>query len=639
MSWDEHLFGKLLGVLRRVGQRDERAAAARGVDVVAAVPRLELVASAVAGRRLAIVVALGDGGLRGDTIVLPPRIASLATVDDNAALVLGRVAIAALWARDRPAVDGGDDARAVATAIALARIRAGLAAELPGAERMLAARWPALRALRPAVTARTGADQALEAALQVALGAAIAPLVAAAPGLDGRWLAAVAAGGDAAVPGPARGGRAPAIPIVGWLGAGGVDGGAAIAAAGASARPPRGGHERAGRARDRVRRRALDESATGDNPLIHSFEKVHTLEKYQGGRKRVDGDDDLGQHGDALDELELDEVVRSSTGAASVYHAEVLGLDGAGDLTDAPPAAPATLAYDEWDVAARRYRRGWCLVNVDDAPPAAGAAPTRQFVRAALARHRRERTELAAQIARLDAAPRRLGRQPDGPEVDIDAVVERHGALRRGTTGPEKLHVAHRRGPPGLAVALLIDRSLSSDSWVAGQRVLDVGAGALVALGDALDRAAARTAIVGFCSHTRRDCRLAVVKGFAAPWCASHPRLAALEPSGYTRIGPALRHVTVMLEREPARRKLLVLLSDGKPTDYDRYEGRHGVADVRKAVDEAARRGVHVFALGLDPRVRHHLPAMFGPGGFAVLARPRDLVSAIGRLYQQRLLR
>jgi nitric oxide reductase NorD protein len=386
-----------------------------------------------------------------------------------------------------------------------------------------------------------------------------------------------------------------------------------------------------------VRRRQLDEAAAGENPLVHSFEKVHTLERYQGGRKRVDGEDDLADHGDALDELGLDEVVRSSTSVASVYRADVLGLDEAGELGGAAAPAGETLTYDEWDAAAGRYRPAWCVVNVDHAPPRAAADATGAFVRAALARHRRERTELAAQVARLDAQPTRVGRQADGTDIDVDAVVERHGALRHGTTGPEKLYVAVRRRPPDLAVALLIDRSLSSDAWIGDRRVLEIGTGALVALGEALDHVAARTAIVAFSSHTRRDCRLAIMKGFAAPWRAAHARLAGLEPSGYTRIGPALRHVTAMLDREPARRKLLVLLSDGKPTDYDRYEGRYGVADVRKAVDEAARAGVHVFTVALDQRVRHHLPAMFGPGGFAVVSRPRDLVAALGHLYRQRL--
>lgn len=77
--------------------------------------------------------------------------------------------------------------------------------------------------------------------------------------------------------------------------------------------------------------------------------------------------------------------------------------------------------------------------------------------------------------------------------------------------------------------------------------------------------------------------------------------MGALTPTGYTRIGPALRHATALLDREPAERKLLRLVTDGKPNDYDRYEGAHGVADVRQATREAAQGGICAHAIGIDP--------------------------------------
>ncbi|MBL8627764.1 MAG: VWA domain-containing protein [Myxococcales bacterium] len=635
MSWDERLFGRLFARLR---QRRDQDAAARGAAVAPERRRLELLASALAGRRMTITIAAGDGGVRGAHLVLPARLDALATPEANTALLLARVAVGAIMARAPTPAARDDAACAVATLAALARARRAIADELPGAGALLAEVLPPLRAARSRLTPRTAADRALEAAAQLALGRPLAELAPSPPDLAA-WLAAIAAGDPAVGPGPGAGGRLVVVPLCGWLGGPGLDD-ADLPTPGAEPRPGAGGREHAGRARDRLKRRQLDPQTLEENPLVHSFEKVHTLEKYQGGKKRIDGADELAAHGDALDELELDEVVRTSTTTSGVYRAEVLGLDDAGDLAAATPApAPGALAYDEWDEAARRYRRGWCQVRVDAAPTAAAPERTRRFVATALARHRRERAELAAQVARLDAQPTRVGRQADGPDIDVDAVVDRHGALRHGSTGPDKLYVAPRRRPPELAVALLLDRSLSSDAWVADQRVLDVGTGALVALGDALERVAARTAIVAFASHTRRDCRLAMLKDFDAPWATAHARLAALEPAGYTRIGPALRHVTALLDRQPARRKLLVLLSDGKPTDYDRYEGRYGIADVHRAVAEATQAGVHVFTVALDQRARHHLPQMFGPGGFAVVTRPRDLVAAVGRLYQQRLTR
>ena len=97
-----------------------------------------------------------------------------------------------------------------------------------------------------------------------------------------------------------------------------------------------------------------------------------------------------------------------------------------------------------------------------------------------------------------------------------------------------------------------------------------------MALGDALAAAETELSVAAFSSQTRLDCRFELIKTFAEPWGSARHRLEAVTPRGYTRIGPALRHATELLRERAARRKLLLLLTDGKPNDYDRYEGRHG---------------------------------------------------------------
>lgn len=104
------------------------------------------------------------------------------------------------------------------------------------------------------------------------------------------------------------------------------------------------------------------------------------------------------------------------------------------------------------------------------------------------------------------------------------------------------------------------------------------------------------------------------VKGWNDPWPVARDRLRAIAPQGYTRIGPALRHATAGLAAESADQRLLLLVSDGKPTDYDRYEGRYGVGDIRQALREADRVGVRVHALAVDAVARDYLPPMFGRG-------------------------
>jgi nitric oxide reductase NorD protein len=181
-------------------------------------------------------------------------------------------------------------------------------------------------------------------------------------------------------------------------------------------------------------------------------------------------------------------------------------------------------------------------------------------------------------------------------------------------------------------VFVLLDSSLSTDGWVAGRRVIDVEKAAVIALGDALDGLFDDVAVAGFCSQTRRDCRFLLAKDFGDTWAVGARRVASLQPAGYTRIGPALRHASVLLQASAARRKLLLLVSDGKPSDADRYEGRYGMNDVRRAVTDAQRDGVHIHAIAVDPSAQRWLPTMFGHGRATVVQQPNQLVNALAHI-------
>ena len=108
-----------------------------------------------------------------------------------------------------------------------------------------------------------------------------------------------------------------------------------------------------------------------------------------------------------------------------------------------------------------------------------------------------------------------------------------------------------------------------------------------------------------------------------------------LQPRDYTRVGAAIRHATVILRRVEARRRLLLILSDGRPNDFDVYEGRYGLADTRQAVLEAEASGVVTACLSMDAQASLYLPAMFGRGNYVVLERPEELPDRIAELYRR----
>ena len=99
-------------------------------------------------------------------------------------------------------------------------------------------------------------------------------------------------------------------------------------------------------------------------------------------------------------------------------------------------------------------------------------------------------------------------------------------------------------------------------------------------------------------------------------------------------MGAVVRHVGGLLQARPHARKLMLVLTDGRPHDpIDGYEGRYALEDTRRALQEMRARGVHCFGLTIDRRGRSWLPHLFGPGHYAVFSRPDALPSVLPRLY------
>ena len=93
----------------------------------------------------------------------------------------------------------------------------------------------------------------------------------------------------------------------------------------------------------------LDQRDIANDVLIHTFDKSETAEEFQGVTRTPDGADELAEHAEALQELDLRDVVRSPTRTQSIYKTALLFDSDIGDLADTDlPSAPAYV-YDEWD--------------------------------------------------------------------------------------------------------------------------------------------------------------------------------------------------------------------------------------------------------------------------------------------------
>jgi nitric oxide reductase NorD protein len=233
--------------------------------------------------------------------------------------------------------------------------------------------------------------------------------------------------------------------------------------------------------------------------------------------------------------------------------------------------------------------------------------------------------------------PRRIQRprQIEGPELDLDALIEAQVAIRATGQGSDRIFRSLRSVERDLAVAILMDCSRSTESVVGTRSIIDTMREALAALAGGIDAAGDRMAIWGFSSLRRDRIFLSRCKGFdTAMTPLVTARIGGLRPSHYTRLGAAVRHVSAQLAEAPAARKLLLVLTDGKPNDLDHYEGIHGIEDSHMAVREARRMGQTVHGVIVDADGQDWFARIFGRGGFTLLPDPTRLGRALPDIYR-----
>lgn len=93
---------------------------------------------------------------------------------------------------------------------------------------------------------------------------------------------------------------------------------------------------------------------------------------------------------------------------------------------------------------------------------------------------------VTVQIKALRPKREKLRRQLDGAELDMDALVRARCDLHATGNSSDRVYLDARQQSRDLSVAILMDVSLSTDSWIGGRRILDIEKEALITLATAL---------------------------------------------------------------------------------------------------------------------------------------------------------
>ncbi|MCZ6868797.1 MAG: VWA domain-containing protein [Gammaproteobacteria bacterium] len=330
--------------------------------------------------------------------------------------------------------------------------------------------------------------------------------------------------------------------------------------------------------------------------------------------------------------------------------------------------------YDEWNFHDQVYMKGWCrlfeqrLVGDDLAQIEA----MRQKHRALFAKVRQQFQYVKPQ------SYQRIRRVLDGEDIDLESAVEARVDRLIGRTPDERVYMRRDKMRREVAAAFLVDLSASTDDPVpepqanedevidepveesrevdpflhdfyrpfeglaeesARRRIIDLEKESVVLMCDALEVLGDSYAIYGFSGYGHEEVEFYVAKEFEQGLSASVlGAIAAMKPHRSTRMGPAIRHSIRKLERQDARLKVLIILSDGYPQDWDygpdRTDNEFGIQDTAKALEEAARAGIETFCITIDPSGHDYLRRMCPDRRYLVIDQVETLPGELSKVYR-----
>ena len=216
----------------------------------------------------------------------------------------------------------------------------------------------------------------------------------------------------------------------------------------------------------------------------------------------------------------------------------------------------------------------------------------------------------------------RVRNMEDGDEIDINAAIDAMVSIRMGEQPNPRITMRNVIKNRDLSVVVLLDLSESTNEKMAGsdKTVLQLTREAATLVSTAIEGIGDPFALHGFSSDGRHDVQYFRFKDFNQHFDEeAKSRLSGMKGGLSTRMGAALRHAGHHLLKQPERRKLILLVTDGEPADIDERDPQHLRHDTKKAVEELYTQGVLSYCLTLDPNADSYVKRIFGESNYTII--------------------
>jgi hypothetical protein len=298
--------------------------------------------------------------------------------------------------------------------------------------------------------------------------------------------------------------------------------------------------------------------------------------------------------------------------------------------------------YDEWDRELVDHRVGWCRVVEKKVKRG-----SRDFVDDTRERYRGVVSSIRHQFQLMK--PENLSRitnELDGEDYDLNAVVDYFIDRRADGQQSERIYTKRLRRRRDVAVSFLLDQSSSTARTIGrhplqpythpGRRIIEIEKEGLVLMSEALEAVGDSYSINGFTSEGRRNVKFYVMKDFGEQYSDEvMRRIGGITYQNNTRLGAAIRHASAKLEKQEARTRLLIVLSDGRPYDHDYGDARYAREDTREALRQAKTAGITPFCITIDRESEAELRDLYGDVGYTIIDDVLTLPERLPGIYRR----
>jgi len=323
-------------------------------------------------------------------------------------------------------------------------------------------------------------------------------------------------------------------------------------------------------------------------------------------------------------------------------------LDGSEAWTDGETpeqdleAGEVAFNYDEWDRELVDHRVSWCRVIEKKVKRG-----NRDFVDDTRERYKGVVSSIRHQFQLMK--PENLARitnELDGEDYDLNAVVDFFIDRRADGQQSERIYTKRLRRRRDVAVSFLLDQSSSTARTIGrhplqpythpGRRIIEIEKEGLVLMSEALEAVGDIYSINGFTSEGRRNVKFYVLKDFQEHYSDEvMRRIGGITYQNNTRLGAAIRHATAKLEKQEARTRLLIVLSDGRPYDHDYGDARYAREDTREALRQAKIAGITPFCITIDRESESELRDLYGEIGYTIIDDVMSLPERLPGIYRR----